>query len=259
MSTDVRRPARRRSTATDRPRASAQERFEHRLSARRRRTWKLLLATVLLAAASVGAWWVLWRSDLLLVEQAKVTGVEAKWEPHILAAADPRISQPLVEVDTSAMAAAVREVPVVKDVVVSRSWPHTVTIAVTPREPVLGVRQGSGRVALVDEEGVVVETVAEAPEDLPMVVTAGSAGATAQAYQAAWAVVSALPSTLADQVTQVTVSSADLVTLTLGERTIVWGGAADAELKAQVAAALLQTEAEHIDVSAPRSPATRGG
>lgn len=258
MTTDVRRPTRKRSGESARPRTSAQERFEHRLSARRRRTWKLVLAVVLLAALGAGAWWVLWRSDWLLVEQATVTGVEAKWESHILAAADPPISQPLVEVDTGAMAAAVREVSVVKDVVVSRSWPHTVAISVTPREPVLGVRQSSGRVALVDDEGAVVETVADPPEGMPMVVTSGSAGATAEAYRTAWGVVSALPAAIADQVTEVTVSSADLVTLTLGERTIVWGGAQDAELKAQVAAALLRTEAVHIDVSAPRSPVTRG-
>lgn len=253
MTTTGARPKARTSART------AQERFEHRLSARRRRTWKVVGVLVVLAVLAAGGWWALWRSDWVLVEEVTVTGTEERWTSQVLAAAAVQKSLPLVEVDTAAIADAVREVPIVEAVEVSRSWPHTVSISVTPREPVLAVRQGSGTVAVVDGEGVVIETVSALPAGLPVVMTSGAAGATADAYQAASAVLAALPAAIAEQVTAATVSSADLVTLTLGERTVVWGGAEDAELKTRVAEALLRTGAAHIDVSAPRSPVTRGG
>ena len=63
---------------------------------------------------------------------------------------------------------------------------------------------------------------------------------------------------IAAEVTDVTVSSADLVTLELGPRTVVWGGVGEASLKTEMATALLATDAKLIDVSAPRSPITRG-
>ena len=55
----------------------------------------------------------------------------------------------------------------------------------------------------------------------------------------------------------VTVSSADLVTLKLGATTVVWGGAADGPKKLVVLTALLPTKPSVIDVSAPDTPVTR--
>ena len=237
-------------------RSSAQERFDRRVHARRRRTWKLLGVLLVLGLALGGVWWVLWRSDWLVVERVVVAGVEPRWAPAILGAAASDQPHPMVEVDTAGAAAAVREISVVKDVQVHRSWPSTITIEVTPRQPVLAVRQGSG-FDLVDDEGVSVEVVAEAPPGVPTLLTRGEDGATEAAYRAAWAVLSRLPEALTSQVTAATVSSADLLTLELGERTVVWGGPEDSELKVQVVEALLAAGQGYIDVSAPRTPVTR--
>lgn len=238
--------------------SSAQERFEKRLSARRRRTWKLIAALVLLAGLAVGGWWVLWRSDWLLVEEVVVTGVEPRWEEQIRAAADLTIGEPLVQVKSSVTEQAVREVPIVADVHVVHSWPSAVTIKVTSREPVLAVQTSSQGLAVVDADGVVIETVAEAPASLPLVRAVGADAVTQQAYRAAWSVVSSLPRSISQQLTSTTLTSAELVTFELGERTLTWGGPEDAELKAEVAQVLLATDALRIDVSAPRSPVTEG-
>lgn len=237
-------------------RVSAQERFDRRVHAKRRRTWKILGALVLLGLALGGAWWVLWRSDWLFVEKVVVSGVEPRWEEAIHAAAAIDQPQPMIEVDTDGAAIAVQELPVVKEVQVRRSWPSTIAIEVTPRQPVLAVRDGSG-FALVDDEGVAVETVGEAPDGVPTLSTRGEEGATQAAYRAAWAVFSVLPDSVMSEVTAATVSSADLLTLELGERTVVWGGPEDSELKLQVVGALLATGEGYIDVSAPRTPVTR--
>ena len=116
---------------------------------------------VLLVALGAGAWWVLWRSDWLLVEDVVVTGAEERWHAQILDAAAIGLSQPMVEVDTGSAEVGALEVPIVREVSVTRSWPTTMTIAVTPREPVLAARQG-GRYDLVDAEGARIETVPEA-------------------------------------------------------------------------------------------------
>lgn len=235
---------------------SAQERFDRRVHARRRRTWKLLAVLVLVGAAAWGLWWVLWRSDWLIVEDVVVSGVDARWEPAVLAAADIVKPQPMVEVDTDAAAVAVEAVPIVKDVRIRRSWPSTITLEVTPRTPVLAVADGSAY-SLVDDEGVAVEVVPQPPTGIPILLTRGEEGATPDAYRAAWAVLSVLPASFTGQVTAATVSSADLLTFDLGGRTVVWGGAEDSELKLEVAQALLASGAGHIDVSAPRTPVTR--
>lgn len=247
-----------RAGRTSRASASAQERFERRLSAKRRRSWKLAAVLALLGALAAGIWWVLWRSDWLLVEQVVVTGTEPRWHGQILDAAAIPLSQPMVEVETGPAEQAVREVPIVRDVAVVHSWPRTVTVKVEPRVPVLGIRQSSGHVMLVDADGVSIETVSRLPEAVPEVVARGAAGSTAAAYRAAWGVVDALPAAITDDVTTVTVSSAELVTLTLGEQTLVWGGPEDAELKAEVAQALLAAGALRVDVSAPHTPVTEG-
>ena len=238
--------------------SSAQERFEKRLSARRRRTWKLVAAIVLLAGLAVGGWWVLWRSDWLLVEEVVVTGVEPRWEEQIRAAADLTLGEPLVQVKSSVTEQAVREVPIVADVHVVHSWPSAVTIKVTSREPVLAVQTSSQGLAVVDADGVVIETVAEAPASLPLVRAVGADAVTQQAYRAAGSVLSSLPRSISRQITSTTLTSAELVTFELGERTLTWGGPEDAELKAEVAQVLLATDALRIDVSAPRSPVTEG-
>ena len=259
MTTASTRPRTARSGSHGRSSApSAQERFERRLSAKRRRVWKALGVLVILGALAAGGWWVLWRSDWLLVEKVVVTGPEARWEPQILEAAAVAMNQPLVEVDSSATEEAVRGVSIVRDVDVVHSWPSTVTIRVTPREPVLAVQERAGRVALVDADGVVVETAAQAPDSVPVVTTDGADADTQEAYRAAWGVLSALPPRIADQVTATSVTSAELVTLRLGERTVVWGGPEEPELKARVTEALLDSGALRIDVRAPRSPVTEG-
>ncbi|MFN2318824.1 MAG: cell division protein FtsQ/DivIB [Dermatophilaceae bacterium] len=238
-------------------RASAQERFDRRVHARRRRTWKIAGALVALGVALGGAWWVLWRSDWLLVETVVVAGAEPRWEETIRITAAVSQLQPMVEVDTGTASSVVEELPVVKEARVLRSWPRTITIEVTQREPVLAVREGSGRFALVDDEGVTVEVVAEAPDGVPTLLTRGESGATSASYRAAWAVLSALPDSLKGEVTTATVSSAELLTLELGERTIVWGGPQDLDLKLSVVEALLAAGESYIDVSAPRTPVTR--
>jgi cell division protein FtsQ len=109
----------------------------------------------------------------------------------------------------------------------------------------------------VDDEGVVVAHQEQPPPDLPLVqVDVDTAGA--GALRAASAVLSALPPDLRGQVQQVGATSPDDVRMTLrGGGEVVWGSAADSELKARVLQALRSQPADVYDVSSPLTPVTR--
>ena len=71
------------------------------------------------------------------------------------------------------------------------------------------------------------------------------------------ALLDALPADLASGVSGIRVSSANLITFTLGKRSVVWGSGEDSGRKVAILTALLRTPAKVIDVSAPDTPVTR--
>jgi cell division protein FtsQ len=75
-------------------------------------------------------------------------------------------------------------------------------------------------------------------------------------------VLATLPDPLRGATTEITASSTSDVTLVLeledgGTKTVVWGDARDAELKADVVETLLGQPGSTIDVSSPVAPVTR--
>ena len=90
-----------------------------------------------------------------------------------------------------------------------------------------------------------------------MVNAASDDALSRDALLAAVAVVKVLPAPLQRQVTDVTVSGANLVTMRVRGTTVVWGGVAQPEKKLTVMSALLKSRPKLIDVSAPDTPVTR--
>ncbi|WP_052436681.1 cell division protein FtsQ/DivIB [Georgenia sp. SUBG003] len=125
--------------------------------------------------------------------------------------------------------------------------------------PVASAPAGGGWV-LLDDDGVQVTTVPEAPGDLPEVtVPLSTSDETAQALDAVLTVLGVLPPDLLGQVAEAGAESADRVTLTLADgATVRWGSAEESELKAEVLLVLRQQPAGVYDVSVPRSPTTSG-
>ena len=237
--------------------ASAEDRFRDRARTRRRRPWRRALAAVLAAAVVAGVAWVVGWSDLLAVREVRVVGVDGAEEEAVAALVEVPEGMPLVRVDTAAVEARVRERITLAEVSVRRDWPQTLEVQVVPRTPAIVVRNPQGRLEVVDATGVAFGVVAKPPQGIPVVTATGSKGMTPEAMRTALTLLEALPADLADEVSAVKVSSADLATVTLGKRTIVWGGAEDAERKVAVIEALLTTKASVIDVSAPDTPVTR--
>ncbi len=228
------------------------------MSRMRQRPRRVAVGVVLALTVLGAVGWLVWGSSVMAVESVVVEGVDDDDQQVVLDAAAVPFGEPLARVDVGATAERVREVPFVADVGVTRSWPRTIVVSVTLREALFAVRTGTG-LGLVDDAGVVFRAVDTVPSDLVVVnSTDGRASTPApEGLQAVAAMLGVLPEDLRTTITQITVSSAGMVTFRLGEVDVAWGGPGDETTKLTVLKALLATEPSFIDVSVPDTPVTR--
>jgi len=237
--------------------SSSANRFRERALSNRRRPWRRALV-VLLAAALAGLLvWVVGWSTWLGVDDVEVLGVTGPEAQAVARLVEVPVGTPLARVDTEAVGNRVRERVTVAEVSVRRSWPGTLTVEVVPRSAALVVRNPQGQLEVVDAEGVTFGTVRAVPKGVPVVTATEAEGTTREALLSSLALLDALPTELAAKVSGIKVSSANLITFTLGPRTVVWGGGEDSERKVAILTVLLRTPAKVIDVSAPDTPVTR--
>ena len=237
--------------------SSSAARFRERELANRRRPWRRAFAVLVAVTVVAVLVWVLGWSSILGVSKVEVSGATGAEASAVAELVDVPIGTPLARVDTDAAAARVRERITEAEVSVRRAWPSTLAVDIVLRTPAIVVRNPQGQLEVVDAEGISFGVVKAAPKGVPVVKAVGAKGATREALQSALALLNALPSDLSSQVSGITVSSANLVTFTLGKRTVVWGSGADSERKVAILTALLPTKAKVIDVSAPETPVTR--
>lgn len=248
------------------PRAGApderatRERFAQRATdARRQVRRRRLLAA--LAVVVVGALvWLLGFSSLLAVGDVEVTGAA---DPDVAAVEDVALEEsgtPLARVDTDELADRLREqVPGVAHADVSRGWPQTLTVEITPREPALAVTSEDGTIGLMDLEGVTFRSVDSVPDGVPEVTAEEGAEVTSDGVAAAREMLAALPDGLRGRVDDIRVDEADQVSFAVGETRVVWGDKSESERKVELVQVLLEEEPATIDVSAPDTPVTRDG
>ncbi len=215
--------------------------------------------------ALVGAVWVGWFSPVFALDDAalEVTGVD---QPGVTVDAQDVhralaafVGTPLPRLDLGAMGEAVSQVDGVRSATVSRAWPDGVTVAVDARVPVAAIPGPGDAYTLVDSEAVVVGSPVADPGVLP-VVDVPSGSENVRVLDAVIAVLAALPTDLAQRVATIGAETEDTIRMTLGDGTVVvWGGAEETKLKAQVTLTMLASGAVHaavIDVSAPTLPVT---
>ncbi|MFT2019811.1 cell division protein FtsQ/DivIB [Streptomyces sp. 796.1] len=232
----------------------------------RRRTLVLLaLVAVLLAG---GGTWLLYGSAWLRVEKVRIRGVEVLRPSEVREAAAVPMDSPLISVDTEAMEKRLRaELPRIASVHVERSWPNTISLNVTERQPEL-VLEKAGKFIEMDAEGVRFATVAKAPRGIPRLEMEAERSPSLRRFgeeelrRAAVKVAAVLPANLRADTKVLRVRSYDAITLELsGGRTVRWGSPERGAAKVAALTALMKAErsAEHFDVSAPGSPAAAAG
>ncbi len=225
---------------------------------RARRTKRLRQGglAALLVVLVAGAAWLVGYSDVLALRTVVAEGADDAVSAAVLEAAAAPVGVPLARVDTADVAERAEQVPEVASVEVSRAWPRTLRLAVTPRVAVALLQTPDGW-RYVDGSGGVFGAPVGPVDSLPSIV-APCSRAGDRAWVAAVEVSASLPAPLAASVARVEAGSAVDVRLVLRDgRPVTWGSAEDSPRKAEVLGVLLATPASAYDVSVPDRPTVR--
>jgi cell division protein FtsQ len=253
-STRSRRPATR---SLPRPLRESPRRFAARARAKRIKRIVLRFVVFLTAISAVGALaWVVGWSSVFALNGVRVEGASDALRTKVLTAAEAPTGTPLIRVDTAAVQSRVVRVAEVADADVSRAFPQTLVIRITPRVPVAAVDTGH-RWMLVDASGLAYASVTERPDTLARLNTS-AASSDREVRAAAVAVLRQLPKGLAEHVVEVRARTVDDVRLELPDEVeVIWGSAEHGPRKAAVLQALLQEDGRVYDVSVPDHPTVR--
>jgi cell division protein FtsQ len=199
---------------------------------RRRALWLGAAASVLiLALATIGAAY----SPLFAVERVVVVGAEQLDAAEIADALEGQVGTPLPLVDESAVKAELVAFPLVESYTLEARPPHDLVVRIVERTPI-GLIETRAGYTLVDAAGVALSTSAQPSPGTPVLSITG--GVNSDAFSAAGQVMRSLPEELRVQVTAVSATTPDDVTLSLGESNaqVVWGSAEESAKKALVLA-----------------------
>jgi cell division protein FtsQ len=220
----------------------------------------VLIALTVLVIGGVMVW-ALFGSRLLVVRSVRVAGNgTAVPAGQVLAAAQVTRGQPLIRVDTGAIARRVAQLRQVQSAQVSKDWPSTVVITVQLRKPLFALPVHGGY-ALVDAFGVNVRDATSRPPSLPLLTVNTDSGTlrNSPAVRAAAAVLAELPSRAARQVRGVTTGGPNDVSVKLADgATVIWGGAERGSFKAAELQILMRRHARVYDVSGVGTAVTKG-
>jgi cell division protein FtsQ len=214
--------------------------------------------------AVVAAVWLVLVSPLLGVRTVQVDGVTNLPADQVQETAGIPPGTPLLRVDVDAVRARIARLPSVASVEVTRGWPHTVVVTVVERVPIAIVGE-PGRRSLVDADGVLFDTVTGQPPAGVVPIQVARPGPGDAATMAALAAVGALPADIRRQVASASATTAEDVSLTLTDGTLVrWGGPEKSDRKGAALAALVGKLAKGdlepaatIDVSTPEAVVLR--
>jgi len=117
------------------------------------------LPILLLAVVGSTVLWRLQRSDYFVVRRVEVSGAQGLSQ-QALVNLSAVMGRRIYDVDTSAAAAALERVPIIKTARVRPVWPNTVAIAIEQRRP-WGTWQIGGVNYLLDDTGTVIDIVSQ--------------------------------------------------------------------------------------------------
>lgn len=236
----------------------AVDRFAQKRAERKYRTLTRVGVGVGILLLTALAIWAAWFSSWFTAEQVSVSGTNALDRDTVVQVADVPIGEPLLQIDTGAVAKRVAQLPEVDSVEVSRGWSDVVKIKVTERVAVAWLTKDKKPWA-VDINGAVFRELDEKPEDLPELrvdrfdlKALGAAAGVAGDLRAEGR-------GLLEEVQRIEAETEDSVALQLeGKTRIVWGSRADTAAKVRVLRPLREIEASVYDVAAPDNPTTKG-
>ncbi|MFR9753129.1 cell division protein FtsQ/DivIB [Nocardia sp. 004] len=198
-----------------------------------------------LTVVGIIAWW----TPLFSVRTVQIEGTVTVPEHQVRELLEIPPGRPMPRVDTEGIARRVASIPKVRTVRVQRVFPFTVRVTLVERIPVVFYESPQGA-HLLDAEGVEF-ALGPAPIGVPRLVT-DHPGGTDPVTEAVVSILAVMPAALSIQVDEVVARSISDISLTLQDgRTVLWGGAGDAERKSAVVLPLLTRPGTVFDVSSP--------
>lgn len=227
-------------------------------AARRRQVRAALLTGGGLALALLLLVGLVW-SPLMAVREVRVQGVERLDAAVVQEALGDAMGEPIATVTEEGVAQQLSTIPQIESFRVDVVPPSTVIVHVVERRPVAIVPTASGE-AVIDAAGVALGPVDESTAMLPRLdgVEVGSAE-----FEAIAAMLVAVPTSVLEATATISAPTESDIRLSLTSgQTVLWGGADESRLKADVVAALLATQdpavAVVLDVRAPEHSVVRG-
>ncbi len=223
-----------------------------------RRRLKRILVVIVVLIVGVGAIWLI-RSPVLSIRSVEISGAELSNPEGAIADLSMGQGTPTIDVDASAIEAAIAVDPWVKDVSVTVSWPGSIAVTVVEYTPYASVMAADRWIAVADDGAVL--SVGDPLIASPRIeIDAGPVSAgydiTNPLIVGALRFSTALSPDLASQLV-VTTDGDGLVAMLAGH-TIVLGRPVDMEEKAIVFMALIDAGIEagsQVNLIAPLRPA----
>jgi cell division protein FtsQ len=243
--------------------------FNARLKERRRANTRMFAARIAIGAAVLavvfGFIWLLLFSNVFRLDSAKITVTGAnEWvgEQRVHDLAAKQAGKSLFLVSGNDVIAQLKAIPGVSDATASKKFPQGLAVTVTAQRPAAMLKTADSLVA-VDAKGRVLNSVNGASaEGIPVIeVDNVDQGLRDRAVRQAVKILSALPDQMRQSITKVSAQTQDSITTELngGDRVIIWGDAAQLELKKAVVDKIINDptkigDKHHVDVSAPLRP-----
>jgi cell division protein FtsQ len=235
-----------------------------------RRRLAVLLAIVA-AIAVVGGYKLLAMSSAFAVTQVEVKGANPSLARQIHAAVESAAGgRNLLQVDRSAIAGRLQEMPYVRSVSIDRAFPHTLAVRVVVEHPAVLVMAGTTGY-LVSDDGRVLERTTATRAHLPQVSLTGTTTLTIgrdsgdDGVRAALAVLASTPAGFRHAVGRITrlIPGEGTITAVVGDHIrLRLGDTSQLTLKLEVVQRVMRRiqgaqrrELGYIDVTAPNRPA----
>lgn len=205
--------------------------------------------TGVVAAAVYAAGW----TSLMGVNSIEVRGAEVTSPEQLIGTAGIAQGTPMMRVDVRAATARLADLPQLASVDVIRSWPRTVVLSVSEREPVAS-QKAQGGWDLLDGNGVAFVVSTKKPKDLPVLTRSDDEMTNTAMLRA----LTGMSPEIRSQVASISADSPTSIRVALrkSDAVVNWGSPEQSDYKSQVLAVLLSADAGWYDVSNPDTPTT---
>jgi cell division protein FtsQ len=178
-------------------------------------------------------------SPILALRTIRVEGTSAIQAFSVQDALSSQVGTPLALLDDGRIRAELSHIILIRSYVTEIVPPNTLVVRIVERKAIGALRTGSSY-EQVDPAGVVLATSGTAA-GLP-VIEIGKSGVNSAGFAAAVKVLLAMPTSVLAQVGSISATTLDNVSLTLtqGKQTVIWGSAAQSDLKGAALAILLK-------------------